>query len=267
MRTNSPAATVTLVSALGWVIYGTFQIQWSKREQNPRLKSLFQYAMTHVRYLNSRGSDADKSPMAPRKRPVQSRSQLTLGALQEAFVRVLITQGYEKMTVREVVSVAGVGIGTFYDYVPNLRTLAASTIHKRCIECGTLLRATVAEHAGQSLETMVKELLETLINLGFSRPREWTALLLLERQVSSAAALRKIHEEFVAIWAAALRASSANLPEPKIIALARMAHALSYGWYSHDLLFYVDDPLHGRSLDEIAHAIVDLGQRASSGLP
>ena len=223
--------------------------------------------MTHVRYLHSLGSDADKSPMAPRKRPVQSRSQLTLGALQEAFVRVLITQGYEKMTVREVVSVAGVGIGTFYDYVPNLRTLAASTIHKRCIECGTLLRATVAEHAGQSLETMVKELLETLINLGFSRPREWTALLLLERQVSSASALRKIHEEYVAIWAAALRASSANLPEPKVIALARMAHALSYGWYSHDLLFYVDDPLHSRSLDEIAHAIVDLGQRASSGLP
>ena len=223
--------------------------------------------MAHVRDLHSLSSNADKSPISPRKRPLQSRSQLTLGALQEAFVRVLIAQGYEKMTVREVVSVAGVGIGTFYDYVPNLRSLAASTIHKRCIECGVLLRATVAEHAGESLETMVKALLETLIDLGFSRPREWTALLLLERQVSSATALRKIHEEYVAIWAAALRASSANLPEPKVIALARMAHALSYGWYSHDLLFYVDDPLHSRSLDEIAHAIVDLGQRASSGLP
>ena len=218
--------------------------------------------MAHVRDLHSLSSNADKSPISPRKRPLQSRSQLTLGALQEAFVRVLIAQGYEKMTVREVVSVAGVGIGTFYDYVPNLRSLAASTIHKRCIECGVLLRATVAEHAGESLETMVKALLETLIDLGFSRPREWTALLLLERQVSSATALRKIHEEFVAIWAAALRASSANLPEPKVIALARMAHALSYGWYSHDLLFYVDDPLHSRSLDEIAHAIVCLGQRA-----
>jgi len=219
--------------------------------------------MAHVRDLHSLSSNADKSPISARKRPLQSRSQLTLGALQEAFVRVLIAQGYEKMTVREVVSVAGVGIGTFYDYVPNLRTLAATTIQKRCIECGVLLRATVAEHAGQSLETMVKALLETLIDLGFSRPREWTALLLLERRVSSATALRKIHEEYVAIWAAGLRASSANLPEPKVVALARMAHALSYGWYSHDLLFYVDDPLHSRSLDEIAHAIVGLGQRAS----
>jgi hypothetical protein len=37
-----------------------------------------------------------------------------------------------------------------------------------------------------------------------------------------------------------------------------MAHALSYGWYSHDLLFYIDDPLPSRSMDEIAHAIVGL---------
>ncbi|MFM7699115.1 MAG: TetR/AcrR family transcriptional regulator, partial [Limnohabitans sp.] len=48
-----------------------------------------------------------------RKKPSQSRSQLTLHALQDAFVRVLIDRGYEKMTIREVVSVAGVGIGTF----------------------------------------------------------------------------------------------------------------------------------------------------------
>jgi AcrR family transcriptional regulator len=214
--------------------------------------------MAHVRYLNSLSNASAQSAKSPRKRPLQSRSQITLGALQEAFVRVLLTHGYEKMTIRVVVSVAGVGIGTFYDYVPNLRTLGASTINKRCLECSTVLRATVSQHTGQSVEVLVKALLQSLISLGFSRPKEWTALLLLERQLSSASALRKIHEEFVAIWADALRASSANIPENKVTAMARMAHALSYGWYSHDLLFYIDDPLHSRSMDEIAHAIVGL---------
>ncbi len=56
----------------------------------------------------------------------------------------------------------------------------------------------------------------------------------------------------------ALRQSSAALPETKITSLARTAHALSYGWYSHDLLFYFDDPQHSRSIEEIATAIVDL---------
>ena len=162
------------------------------------------------------------------------------------------------MTIREVVSVAGVGIGTFYDYVPNLRALGASTIHQRCLDSALVLRAAVTQHVGQSAQVMVAALLQALVQAGFSRPKEWTALLMLERQLSSASALRKVHEEFVDIWAQALRQSSAALPETKITSLARTAHALSYGWYSHDLLFYFDDPQHSRSIEEIATAIVDL---------
>ena len=222
------------------------------------LHSLLEINMMNVRVLKGKGTDQALQAPRPRKKPVQSRALVTLGALQEAFVRVLIERGFEKMTIREVVSVAGVGIGTFYDYVPNLRALGASTIHQRCLDSALVLRAAVAHHAGQPVDLMVAALLQALVQSGFSRPQEWTALLLLERQVSSASALRKVHEEFVDIWAQALRQSSAALPEAKITSLARTAHALSYGWYSHDLLFYFDDPQHSRSIEEIATAIVDL---------
>ena len=214
--------------------------------------------MGNVRVLKAKAVQEAKTSPRARKKPVQSRSQFTLGALQEAFVRVLIERGFEKMTIREVVSVAGVGIGTFYDYVPNLRALGAHTIHQRCLDSAVVLRAAVARHAGQSAQVMVAAMLQALVKAGFSRPKEWTALLMLERQLSSASALRKVHEDFVAIWAQALRQSSPALPEAKITSLARTAHALSYGWYSHDLLFYFDDPKHSRSIEEIATAIVDL---------
>ena len=222
------------------------------------LHSLLEINMMNVRVLKAK--DADPALQAPRarKKPVQSRAQFTLGALQEAFVRVLIERGFEKMTIREVVSVAGVGIGTFYDYVPNLRALGAYTIHQRCLDSASVLRAAVNLQAGKPVDLMVAALLQALVQSGFSRPKEWTALLLLERQLSSASALRKVHEEFVEIWAQGLRQSSAALPEAKITSLARTAHALSYGWYSHDLLFYFDDPQHSRSIEEIATAIVDL---------
>ena len=222
------------------------------------LHSLLEINMMNVRVLKGKGADQALPAPRPRKKPVQSRAQVTLGALQEAFVRVLIERGFEKMTIREVVSVAGVGIGTFYDYVPNLRALGASTIHQRCLDSALVLRAAVTQHVGQSAQVMVAALLQALVQAGFSRPKEWTALLMLERQLSSASALRKVHEEFVDIWAQALRQSSAALPETKITSLARTAHALSYGWYSHDLLFYFDDPKHSRSIEEIATAIVDL---------
>lgn len=50
-----------------------------------------------------------KNESLTRKKPKQSRSQVTVLSLQEAFVRVLIEQGgLDKVRVREVVEVAGV---------------------------------------------------------------------------------------------------------------------------------------------------------------
>lgn len=211
--------------------------------------------MNSVRILNKHLDGAKNTPHPKRAKPVQSRSQVTVTSLQEAFVRILVEQGYEKTTIREVVSVAGVGIGTFYDYYPNLRALAAATINNRCKESATLLQATVIKNAGQPAAVMVKAILNTLIHISFSRPKEWHAFLLLERQISSAQALQKIHEQFTHMWAEAFRLSSTKTNEGKIPAMARMAHALSYGWYSQDLLFYLDNPIHAKSIDDLALSI------------
>ena len=205
----------------------------------------------------------DFSGVSLRKRPVQQRSKITIGALQEAFVRVLIDRGDEKITIREVTAVAGVGIGSFYDYAPNLRALAASVIQKRCLDSVVLLRQSLVGKEGRPFSELADLLLQALIKEGFGRPKEWTALLLLERQVSSAAALKQVHGEFVSIWAEAIQMSAANVPSAKIISMARMAHAISYGWYSHDLLFYMDDPITSRSMADIAKAITQFVESAS----
>jgi hypothetical protein len=60
--------------------------------------------MTGVRIAESK-----EKPAAVRRRPVQSRAYASSQALQEAFVRVLMEEGFEKTTVREVTAVAGVG--------------------------------------------------------------------------------------------------------------------------------------------------------------
>ena len=205
----------------------------------------------------------DKKDFSLRKRPAQQRSKVTIGALQEAFVRVLIDRGYEKITIREVTDLAGVGIGSFYDYASNMRALAASVIQKRCLDTVGLLRQSLVGQEGRPFAELADLLLQALIKEGFGRPKEWTALLLLERQVSSAAALKRVHEEFVGIWAEAVRMSSANVPSAKVFTTARMAHAISYGWYSHDLLFYMDDPIASRSMADISKAIAQFVDSAA----
>ena len=96
------------------------------------------------------------TPPAMRRRPRQSRARASSQALQEAFVRVLLDGGCEKTTVREVVAVAGVGVGTFYEYFGNMPALAALVVHQhvkalaqQARAAGALLRAEL-ERAAQA---------------------------------------------------------------------------------------------------------------------
>jgi AcrR family transcriptional regulator len=79
-------------------------------------------------------------PLHPRKRPSQARSAVTVDAILEAAVRVLLADGYPRLTTRRVAEVAGVSVGSLYQYFPNRRSLVAEVIRRkveegvRCIE-------------------------------------------------------------------------------------------------------------------------------------
>lgn len=54
-----------------------------------------------------------------RNRPKQSRSRATVSAILDAMIRVLDQEGYEAATTTRVAEVAGVSIGTLYQYFSN----------------------------------------------------------------------------------------------------------------------------------------------------
>src|SRR5260370_34306802 len=86
-----------------------------------------------------------EKPAAMRRRPVQSRAYASSQALQEAFVRVLMEEGFEKTTVREVTAVGGGGIRTFYDYFGDMDGLAELCIHLRMKAFALAARSGAAE--------------------------------------------------------------------------------------------------------------------------
>ena len=55
-------------------------------------------------------------PAKPRKSPVQLRSRQTFEAIVEAGTRILTNDGYDAMTTNEVADLAGVSIGSLYQY-------------------------------------------------------------------------------------------------------------------------------------------------------
>jgi AcrR family transcriptional regulator len=60
--------------------------------------------------------------VTPRKRPAQRRSRETVAAIIEATIRVLADDGAELTTTR-VAELAGVSVGTLYQYFPNREAL------------------------------------------------------------------------------------------------------------------------------------------------
>jgi len=56
---------------------------------------------------------------APRKRPKQARSRATFDAILEAGARVLVQEGYDRASTNRIAEVAGVSIGSLYEFFPN----------------------------------------------------------------------------------------------------------------------------------------------------
>jgi len=62
--------------------------------------------------------------------PRQARSQVTVGAIVDATGRVLVRHGYAGCTTKRVAEVAGVGIGSLYEYFPNKDALVAAVVEQ-----------------------------------------------------------------------------------------------------------------------------------------
>jgi AcrR family transcriptional regulator len=64
-----------------------------------------------------------KPPTQRRKFPRQQRSRATVEAILEATARVLVEEGEERATTNRIAAVAGVSIGSLYQYFPNRESL------------------------------------------------------------------------------------------------------------------------------------------------
>lgn len=95
-----------------------------------------------------------QAPLRPRKRPSQARSAVTVDAILEAAVRVLLADGYARLTTRRVAEVAGVSVGSLYQYFPNRRSLVAEVIRRKVEEGVRCLEEASARAVGPPAEAV-----------------------------------------------------------------------------------------------------------------
>jgi AcrR family transcriptional regulator len=84
---------------------------------------------------------ARKDSATPRKQPQQDRSKVTVEAILQATAHILTAEGYDKVSTNRVAEVAGVSIGSLYQYFPNKESLIAALAQQHTEEMVALVES------------------------------------------------------------------------------------------------------------------------------
>lgn len=103
-------------------------------------------------------------PTNPRKIATQRRSQATVEALLDATARILVREGYDRASTNRIAAVAGVSVGSLYQYFPNKESLVAALVARHTREMVDLLRDAMAAVASLDLEAAMRELIAAMVD-------------------------------------------------------------------------------------------------------
>jgi AcrR family transcriptional regulator len=114
--------------------------------------------------------------LTPRKSPRQARATVTLDAIFEATIQVLLAGGPHQLTTTRVAERAGVSVGTLYQYFPHKQALIYA-LNARYLEIlAGKIEATCEAHHGETAGRMVEALIYTYWRAKTERPDVTRAL-------------------------------------------------------------------------------------------
>ncbi|MEM5493896.1 TetR/AcrR family transcriptional regulator [Hoeflea sp. AS16] len=98
--------------------------------------------------------------LAPRKRPRQARATVTLDAVFEATIQVLLTVGPHRLTTTRVAERAGVSVGTMYQYFAHKQALIYALNERYLDALADKIEVTCLEQRGMPARQMIEALIE-----------------------------------------------------------------------------------------------------------
>jgi AcrR family transcriptional regulator len=166
----------------------------------------------------------------PRKTPIQARSTVTVEAISEATIQVLLRHGAERLTTTRVAGRAGVSVGTLYQYYPNKQSLLFAVFEHHMNNVAAKVEAACESACHKPLAEMTREMVEAFVDAKMERAEISVALYRVSADVGGPALIKRIsHRTRKAVEAMLQTAPDAKSPPDKVaidIMLAAMAGAM-----------------------------------------
>ncbi|MBB3139887.1 TetR/AcrR family transcriptional regulator [Halomonas organivorans] len=107
----------------------------------------------------------------PRKIAAQERSRATVDALVEATARILVEEGFDKTSTNRIAEVAGVSIGSLYQYFPGKEALVVAVADRHRQEIMQVIRGELEEVRAQPVKQAIRTLVATAVRAHRVDPR------------------------------------------------------------------------------------------------
>jgi AcrR family transcriptional regulator len=207
---------------------------------------------------------ARKPATKPRKNASQERSRATVDALIEGTARILVREGFDRASTNRIAEVAGVSVGSLYQYYPGKEALVAAVIERHNQEIMRIVRGAVAEAASLSIEKAVRRLVAAAVEAHRVDPRLHRVLAEQIPRVGRLAEVEVFNRENFAFFHAFLEAHRnelrvADLKLATFVCVTSI-EALTHNAVLHDADMLGDEAVEGL-VDEATRLVVGYLQR------
>lgn len=100
--------------------------------------------------------------MAHRK-PMQARARMTVDAILDAVVRLLKREGNRAITTNRIAAVAGVSIGSVYQYFPNKQAIFVALHERHMSQIDRMIQGKLIEHAASPLDVLIRAMVDGMV--------------------------------------------------------------------------------------------------------
>ena len=165
--------------------------------------------------------------LEPRKTPVQARAAITVEAICEATIQVLLSYGAERLTTTRVAERAGVSVGTLYQYYRNKRSLLAAVFEDHLNRVAVVVESACERAHHKPLADMIRQMVEAYVSVKMDRADISVALYKVAPDIGGAAVAERVGRRLrQAIDAMLQTAPDMRLPPDKF-AIEMMLAAIS----------------------------------------
>jgi AcrR family transcriptional regulator len=131
------------------------------------------------------------SAFEPRKTPIQTRAAVTVEAISEATIQVLLSVGGGRLTTTRVAERAGVSVGTLYQYYPNKESLLFAVLENHLEKVTEAVEAACEHARNRPLADMIRTVVEAFLDAKLNRADISVALYQIAANVGGPALVRK----------------------------------------------------------------------------